>query len=136
MVAIGAAWDGASSRANATTLDLAGQNMELPKAGFFGSQGYLNGTDDVSNSGFSNATLFEGGGPPGTIYSGVISDGGSALTAWDHTGGDVTVTGVNTQTGGTTIQGGNVTIFGSGTLGGNFNPLTVSGGVLDLGGTT
>ena len=51
--------------------------------------------------------MSEGGGPVGTIYSGVISDGVGA-TALTHTAGDVTFTGSNHYSGVTTILGGNI----------------------------
>jgi fibronectin-binding autotransporter adhesin len=130
----GGPWGGASWIAHAATLDLNGLVVTLPAAPFFITP-YLTGSNGVTNTSLSSATLIEGGGPVGTTYSGVISNGASA-TSWIHTGGDVIITGANTLTGGTEIEAGNVTISGAGTLGGNGNLLTVAGGVLDLGGTT
>ena len=86
----------------AVDLDLNGVDITLPAPGSFGNQLFLNGVDDVTNSG-ADATLSEGGGPVGTIYSGVISDGAGTI-ALIHTGGDVTFTGNNSYTGGTTIR--------------------------------
>ena len=130
----GGPWGGASWIAHAATLDLNGLVVTLPAAPFFTTP-YLTGSNGVTNSSLSSATLIEGGGPAGTTYTGVISNGAS-VTSWIHTGGDLIITGANTLTGGTNITGGNVTISGTGTLGGNGNLLTVAAGVLDLGGTT
>jgi fibronectin-binding autotransporter adhesin len=128
----GGAWGAASSIAYAATLDLNGLVVTIPAAPFFTTP-YLTGSNGVTNSSLSSATLIEGGGPPGTTYSGVISNGASS-TAWVHTGGDVIIAGANIQTGGTNITGGNVTISGTGTLGGVLNSVSVTGGgVLDLG---
>ena len=61
---------GVMSSARAQTLDLGGVNVALPDGAFFGSKGFLNGTDNVTNNGGAAATLFEGGGPTGTTYPG------------------------------------------------------------------
>ena len=115
----GGPWVGASRIAHAATLDLNGLVVTLPAAPFFTTP-YLTGSNGVTNSSLSSATLIEGGGPAGTTYTGVISNGAS-VTSWIHTGGDLIITGANTLTGGTNITGGNVTISGTGTLGGNGN---------------
>jgi hypothetical protein len=73
-----------------STLDLNGNNITLPDGTIFTTP-YLGGSNNVTNNGFANATLTEGGGPSGTIYSGVISDGAhGATTAITQTGGNVT----------------------------------------------
>jgi fibronectin-binding autotransporter adhesin len=132
----GGPWGGASWIAHAATLDLNGTTVTLPDGVVFTTP-YLTGSNGVTNSSSTTSgEVVEGGGPAGTIYSGIISNGASS-TAWVHTGGDVIITGANSQTGGTFIQGGNVTISGTGTLGGVLNSVSVTGGgVLDLGRTT
>src|SRR6185369_2305612 len=96
----------------AVDLDLNGSDVVLPAAGSFGNQPFLNGTDDVTNSGGTSATLFEGGGAAGTIYSGIISDGAGG-TALVHTSGEATFTGASTYTGGTTLYSGATLILGN-----------------------
>ena len=101
-------------RAEGATLDLNGLPVTLPAAPF--TTPYLTGSNNVTNNGSATAALIEGGGPAGTIYSGVISNGTSA-TAWEHTGGNVILTGANTFTGETTIDGGTVQVGNGGTAG-------------------
>ena len=50
-------------------------------------------------------------------------------------GGSVTLSGVNTHTGGTTLNSGTLILEGEGTLGADSNVTTVNGGLLNLGGT-
>jgi fibronectin-binding autotransporter adhesin len=123
-----------SSAAGAATLNLNGLTVTLPDGVVFTTP-FLTGENSVTNNPVSPATgtLIEGGGPAGTTYSGVISDGTSP-TAWTHTGGEVTITGTNTYTGATTIAGGTV-------IGGATNAFSAAsattvnaGGTLDLGG--
>ncbi|MBR0687112.1 autotransporter domain-containing protein [Bradyrhizobium manausense] len=59
-----------------------------------------------------------------------ILAGAGALNA----SGAVTLSGVNSYTGGTTISGGQLTLGNAGALGNSSNSLTMTGGVLDLGG--
>jgi autotransporter-associated beta strand protein len=50
--------------------------------------------------------------------------------------GTLTLSGINTYGGGTTVNAGTLLLSGAGTLGHTDNPTVVSGGTLDLGGTT
>ena len=50
--------------------------------------------------------------------------------------GMLQLTGANTYTGTTTVSAGTLAVSGSGTLGATTAPLTMSGGMLDLGGTS
>ncbi len=93
--------------ATAQTLDLAGQDVTLPRGTSFNGQGFLNGSDAVTNNGGSAATLTEGGGANGTTYSGAVSDG-TAQTSLVHSGGAITLTGLNSYSGTTTVQAGDV----------------------------
>ena len=81
----------------------------------------------MTNSG-ADATLSEGGGPAGTIYSGIISDGAGTV-ALIHTGGDVTFTGDSTYSGGTTIAGGTLRL-GDGGLSGSITGDVLNNSVL------
>ncbi|MCX6938015.1 MAG: ice-binding family protein, partial [Verrucomicrobia bacterium] len=66
-------------------------------------------------------------------YSGAVSGAGSL----EKRGiGALTLTGVNTQTGGTTINAGTLALSGSGTLGASTSALAVNAATLDLGATT
>lgn len=89
----------------------------------------------------SNA-LTVGGNNRSTAVSGVISD--CASCSFGGTGGSLikigtgtlTLSGANTYSGGTTMQVGTLLLAGAGTLGATSGPLAVSGGTLDLGGTS
>ena len=112
-----------SDGAFAADFDLNGADRNIattPAPGSFGGLGYLNGADNLSNSGGA-ATLTEGGGA-GVTYSGIISGN----TAINHLSGAVLFTGANTHTGGTTISGGVLAIRDGSALG--------SGGVFVTGG--
>ena len=61
---------------------------------------------------------------------------GGTLGANKTTTGTVTLSGVNTYTGLTTVSAGTLDLSGSGTLGATTATLTVNGGTLDLGGTS
>jgi autotransporter-associated beta strand protein len=81
-----------------------------------------------------------GGNNLSTVVSGTINDGGSfgggnASLIKEGTG-TLTLSGVNTYSGGTSINGGTLLIAGAGTLGATTAPLSIGGGTLDLGGTT
>jgi hypothetical protein len=124
----------AASPGLAATLDLEGLDATLPAIGYFGDKAYLNGSDDVTNSGCrpvgetmqcaivsqpTVARLTEGGGPAGTLYSGRVSDGSSTeTTGIVHTGGYVLITnGANTYSGGTAIDGGTIAVGNNSALG-------------------
>jgi hypothetical protein len=96
---------------------------------------YLNGFDDVTNSGSANATLTEGGGsgfPDFNTYSGLISDGATHKRAIIHTSGFVDIFGSNTYSGGTNLQGGIIEVDNDSALGsGDVN--MASGTMLEAG---
>src|SRR6266446_3466762 len=64
--------------------------------------------------------------------SGVIDGSGALLKAG---AGTLSLTGVNTYSGGTTVSAGTLQLSGSGTLGSTSGALTVNGGTLNLNGT-
>ncbi len=84
----------------------AGQSYNFP--------GSVSGLAIAGKTTFSNASLAFAVGGPGTQV----------------------LSGANAYTGGTTITAGTLALAGAGTLGGVGCPLTMSGGTLDLGGTT
>ncbi len=112
--------------ANAGTLDLAGFSQAV--GSFSGAAGTI-----WNNSGAGLATLSAGAG--GGTYSGLIADndgvhtGGSVAVNVTNAGGELTLVGPNTYSGGTIVSGGalnliNTTGIGSGRL-------TMAGGNLD-----
>jgi fibronectin-binding autotransporter adhesin len=133
------------------TYNLSGGTLEIGGASLRGNYGPSTGpyafnlgggTIKVIGSALTtsvNATLV--GGTSSTIdtnglgatWSGVLSGAGELIKAGD---GTLTLTGVNTYTGGTRIDTGTLMISGGGTLGANSGSTTVNGGTLDLGGTT
>lgn len=74
----------------------------------------------------------------GSSYSfgGDIIPGTGPLAITKTGAGTQTLSGTNTYNSTTTINGGTLRIAGSGTLGATTAPLTLSGGTLDLGGTS
>ena len=74
-------------------------------------------------------TVTPNGGSFPILLSGAIS-GNGALTK--NGVGSLTLSGVNTYTGGTTVSYGLLTVSGSGTFGSGAGNLTASGGILDL----
>jgi outer membrane autotransporter protein len=75
-----------------------------------------------------------------TTVSGLIEDGGKAGGVGGSLvkvgTGTLTLSGVNTYTGGTTVSDGTLLLSSVGTLGSATGSTTITGGALDLGGTT
>ena len=111
---------------SAGTLNLAGYSQT---AGTFSGPG---GTI-WNNSGAGLATLSIGAG--GGTFSGTIADndgvhtGGSVAVNVNNGGGELTLTGPNTYSGGTTVSGGTLNIIGNTSIGSG--RLTMAGGNLD-----
>jgi len=89
------------------------------------SSGRITGTGTLTSSG----TFALQGGTDSAILAGT-----GALSK--TTAGTVTLNAANTYSGGTTISAGTLQLSGSGNLGASSNALTLSGGTLDLGGST
>jgi fibronectin-binding autotransporter adhesin len=84
----------------------------LDLGGFNETIGSLAGAGTVSNSGNGQATLTVGGNNASTLFSGVIKDDGA--TGLVKIGaGTLTLTGLNTYSGATTVAGGVLDIEGS-----------------------
>jgi autotransporter-associated beta strand protein len=89
--------------ASGAILDLGGFNQAI---------GSLAGAGVVRNSGAGMAVLTEGGDNTSTVFSGVIRDDGP--TGLTKTGnGTLTLSGVNTYTGPTTVDSGTLAVDGS-----------------------
>ena len=86
-----------------------------------------------NNSGAGLATLSIGSG--GGTYSGIIADndgvhtGGTVAVKVTNAGGELTLTGPNTYSGGTTLSGGTLNLINNTAIGGG--RLTMAGGNLD-----
>ena len=81
----------------------------------------------------AGSSLTFGNDNTGTIFSGVIA-GGTNVTKQGS--GSMTLSGINSYTGGTTVAAGTLQVSGAGTLGAASGATSVSGGILDLGGTS
>lgn len=90
----------------------------------------------------SAIALTVGGNTSNTVYSGIISDGGVGSSLTKTGSGSLTLSGVNTYSGGTTISGGSLALSGVGTVGSGtidiksgalFNVTGAASGVFTLG---
>jgi len=111
----------------------AGATFDL--AGFSDTIGSLAGAGSVTSSVASAVILTTGGNNGSTAFSGVASDGSGALALTKNGTGTLTLSGVNTYTGTTTINAGTVSIAVDSNLGaapGAPTPgrLTFAGGTL------
>lgn len=81
--------------------------------GFSGTAGSLSGAGTVTNDGGTATTLTAGGNGADSTFSGVIQDG-SGTTALTKQGiGKLTLSGINSYTGATTVNAGTLTVNGS-----------------------
>ena len=110
------------------TLDLGGNDQAV---------GSLAGAGAVTNSGTSGtATLTNQGAS--SEFDGVIQDGGTAFTALTQNapGNTLTLTGVNTYTGVTTVAGGTLALSGGGSIPNSSGVSLATGGIFDISQTT
>lgn len=92
------------------------------------------GDASISNGQLAAASLTGSGTSGNATVAAIVAGSGSVVM--NGAGGTMTLTGVNTYTGGTTVSAGTLALSGSGTLGDATAGASVAGGVLDLGGTT
>jgi autotransporter-associated beta strand protein len=96
---------GAMTVAAAATLDVNGFDQAI---------GSIAGAGTVTNNGAAAATLTTGAANTSTTFSGVIKDGGAALALTKVGTGTLTLSGVNSFTGDTTISAGTLALSGTG----------------------
>ncbi|RDJ21919.1 autotransporter domain-containing protein [Bosea caraganae] len=95
--------------------------------------GSLSGAGNLTTDGTGGSgTLTAGLDNLSTLFSGVISGGGSFIKAGS---GTMTLGGANTYTGGTLITAGVLTLAPGGSFAPTSAPFTVTGGMLDLAGS-
>jgi autotransporter-associated beta strand protein len=97
--------------------------------GFNSTVGSLSGNGTVLNNGAGTATLSIGNDGTNTTFNGVLADGTSALVLTKIGAGTLTLTGINTYSGGTNINGGTLAVNSDSNLGAG--PLTFDGGTLE-----
>jgi outer membrane autotransporter protein len=107
-------------------LDVNGFNQTI------GSLGSLAGAGTVTNSGAGAATLTVGGNNTSTTFSGTLQNGASALGLAKTGTGTLTLSGVNTYRGGTTVNGGTLAVSADNNLGDNSGSLAFGGGALQF----
>jgi fibronectin-binding autotransporter adhesin len=117
---------GAALRDSATVAVASGATLALASSETVGS---LSGSGSVA---LGSRTLSTGGDNSSTTFAGVIGGTGSVVKQGS---GSLTLIGVNTYSGTTTVSAGTL-VLGTGTALANTSALTVSGGLLDLGGST
>ena len=86
--------------ANGGTLDLAGYSVTVPS--FSGAAGVIQNVTGATNSTLTVSQSVS------TTFSGTIADGPTNTTALVLDGGELTLTGANTFTGGTTVEAGSL----------------------------
>ncbi|MEO6477244.1 autotransporter-associated beta strand repeat-containing protein [Luteolibacter sp.] len=107
-----------------TTALSANSTVTIAAAGFLDVNGYdvtidgLLGTGTLNNNGASPSTLNAGAGGASTQFDGVIADGTNTIALTKSGAGTLTLTGVNTYSGTTTIANGTVSVANPG-AGGN-----------------
>src|SRR5262249_15084403 len=115
---------------NGGTLGLNGFNFS--SANLSGSSGYV-----INGSSTGAATITVGHDNTSTTYSGILANGGTAALNLAKTGtGTLTMTGVNTYTGDTTINGGALQLTSGQNVPNNlYVGVSVSGSFTQSGGT-
>jgi autotransporter-associated beta strand protein len=101
-------------------------NSQLDLNGFSNTIGSLAGSGIVTNDGPVAATLAVGNNNASTTFSGILQDGTSSLALTKIGSGILTLSGVNTYTGRTTISGGAITTQNASALG--TGPVTFANG--------
>ena len=107
-------------------LDLYGNSVAI--GSLSGTGGTI--TDSGVTAGTSILTVNES---TNTTYAGILQDGGTRQVALTKEGvGTLTLSGVSTHVGGTTVEAGTLQLGGSNALGGSTGGLTVNAGTVDL----
>ncbi|MEI7956322.1 MAG: autotransporter-associated beta strand repeat-containing protein, partial [Verrucomicrobiota bacterium] len=101
-----------------STVTINGPTGFLDVNGFSATMDGLLGTGTVTNNGASDATLTAGAVGGSSTFSGVIQDGSKAISLTKSGIGTLTLNGINTYSGTTTIANGTVSVANPG-LGGN-----------------
>jgi len=121
---------GAANTFSAASAFTVGAFLDLN--GFNQTIGSLAGAGTVTNSGAGAATLTVGGNNTSTTFSGTLQNGASALGLAKTGTGTLTLSGVNTYRGGTTVNGGTLAVSADNNLGDNSGSLAFGGGALQF----
>ena len=133
----GGSFDNTTGTANA----LANNNNQIWAGDFTFLGSNVDNSHDL-NLGFGTVTLTAtptvtvAGSASTLTVGGPIGDAGAGFGFTKAGPGTLDLTAANTYSGTTTVSAGNLNVTGVATLGGGTAPLLVSGGTLDLGGTT
>jgi len=106
---------GAASTFSSASAFTVGTGANLDLNGFNQTIGSLAGAGTVTNNGAIAAILTAGGDNTTTTFSGTLKDGPGATLKFVKSGsGNLTLTGTNNYTGGTTINGSGFLLLGGG----------------------
>jgi fibronectin-binding autotransporter adhesin len=123
---------GASNTFSAASAFTVGAGAFLDVNGFNQTIGSLAGAGTVTNNGAGAATLTAGGDNTSTTFSGTLQNGRSALGLAKTGTGTLTLSGVNTYRGGTTVNGGTLAVSSDNNLGDGSGGLAFGGGTLQF----
>ena len=112
---------------NAGTLDLYGNNVAF--GALSGSSGSL-----VTNTVSGTSTLTSAAASGTAIYAGTIADGAGVVAVGKVGAGTLTLTGVNTYSGGTSLNGGVLSIADVSAISGSSSTINFNGGTLRVSG--
>jgi autotransporter-associated beta strand protein len=122
----------AANTFSATSAFTVGAGAFLDVNGFNQTIGSLAGAGTVTNNGAGAATLTAGGDNTSTTFSGTLQNGGSSLGLAKTGTGTLTLSGVNTYQGGTTVNGGTLAVLADNNLGNGLGSLAFGSGTLQF----